>query len=73
MGRDHTRSQPTARPRTLARAVGQALVCASMGALPVCGGPVARALDYGDLYHSELLKDTGAGGGNGQGQAYRNY
>ena len=71
MGRDHTRSQPTTRPRALARVVGQGLVCASMGALPVCDGPVAsascaRALDFGDLYHGKFLEDTGAGGGHGQ-------
>ena len=71
MGRDPARPQSSS-PRALARALGQALVCAAVGALPVgdkpvAAAPCARTFEISDLYDGELFEHSGPGGGDGQG------
>ena len=71
MGRDHPRAQPATRTRALARALGQALVCSSVGTLsinnkPVVAAPFADTFDHVNFGQHEHLDYSGAGR-HGQG------
>ena len=71
MDRDHSRSQPSTRTRALARALGQALVCSSVGTLsvnnkPVVAAPFADTFDCVNFGQHEHLDYPGAGR-HGQG------
>ena len=71
MCRDHPRAQPATRTRALARALGQALVCSSVGTLsinnkPVVAAPFADTFDHVNFGQHQHLDYSGAGR-HGQG------